>query len=132
MSYTIIDSKTEKKTFLLVEHVTTKLSLVYTGQHKFGIIYDATYSGPAKGHVSGGPEIITGNESVVVHKDPQVDVTVSGFNDTGSHISMKVKIIVHKSGSHTIFDQTLSGAYSRSVAWAELAAVITESEAEMV
>lgn len=131
MSYTVIDSKTEKKTFLLVEHVTTKLSLVYTDKQQFGIVYDVTFSGPAKGHVTGGPEIVKGNESVIVHKDPQVDVTVSDFNDTGSHISMKVKIVVHKSGSHTIFDQSLSGPYSKSTAWLELATAITESEAEM-
>ena len=130
MSYAVIDTQSQKTTITIVffkEHVDTKLTLVYTDKGQFGILYDVKFSGVKSGHVQGGPEIVTGNETVVVHNSPKVDVTVSKFADTGSHISMNIKAVLHKSGSHTLFDQTLAGNYTAKSGWAAIVQAIEEA-----
>lgn len=122
MSYTIIDQKTEKHNFgvwPVTETVTTTLSLVNMGSGKFGLTYDSGFSGVKKGHVSGGPYEVTGNENIVVNENPKVVATISNFNKTESYISMHEKITVDIPiiGTKTIYDQTIGGEYSSETGW---------------
>ena len=116
MSYPIIDSKTQKHTFSAIfkkETVVTTLDLVELSAGKFGVMYNSKYSGIKSGHVSGGPVAVSGNGSHVVNPNPKVEVIVSNYSDSGSHISMHIKITVAIPvlGTKTIFDATLGGEY---------------------
>ncbi|MFD2574250.1 hypothetical protein ACFSUS_26685 [Spirosoma soli] len=110
MAYPVIDQKTESHSYV-VEKVTTTLTLVETAPGQFGILYEAKYSGVKDGHVSGGPLSVSGNGEYVVNKNPEITVTISNYSNTGSNISMQIKIYVNAYGGHTIFNQALGGSF---------------------
>lgn len=119
MSYTVIDKKTNKKSFGIWPvkgEVTTTMSIVNMGNSKFGLSYEAEYRGVQDGSVKGGPFEITGNETRTVHDSPRVEVILNNFDKTSNHVSVHVRITVDIPviGTETIFDETLSGSYSQS------------------
>lgn len=135
MNYSIIDKKKESHNFGIWpfnEKVTTTLTLVKTDEGKFGVLYECDFSGMKKGHVSGGPFIVTKDESICVHEDPKVMVYISNFHKTESSITMTIKITVNIPiiNTVTIFEKTLSGIYSSKQAWNEIAENINIKMAE--
>ncbi|ADL50714.1 hypothetical protein [Clostridium cellulovorans] len=119
---TIIDTKSETHNYDLVfthESVTTTLSISYTGDDNFGIIYNSEFSGIKNGHVQGGPIPVSQNTQIKVHDNPDVIVTITQFNLDlqNHHISLHIRIDVDIPviGKKNIFDQTLGGYYNPSV-----------------
>lgn len=115
MAYPIIDSQTETHNWV-IEKCSVRLDLLELNapNGKFGVNYSAHWSGVKKGQISGGPVPVPGNGSTVVNHNPDVTVIVSNYNDTGSTVSMHVKVTVAAGGpigTKTVFDKTLSGAY---------------------
>ena len=119
MTNTVIDSKTQSKTFGLwpaKETVTTTLNLLELSAENppsFGISYDVSYSGIKDGHIVGGPINVQGNGTYVVNENPRVVVTISNYSLSGNLISFHIVINVTAPviGDITIFDGTLGGPY---------------------
>jgi hypothetical protein len=99
-----IDRESQSKTIVFWK-VTTTLTLVDC-DGSFGVNYAATFRGQT---YSGGPFPVSGNGSWKAHQNPDINVTISNWSKTSSTIAFRVVIVVDKSGSHTIFDGTLSG-----------------------
>jgi hypothetical protein len=115
MSYTVIDSKEESHLYLLVgQKVSTEVSLLNMGSGEIGLSYTFYYSGIESGAAYSGPELVSGNTSQIFKEDSKVTCTVSQFNQTDDYVSMHVKIVVDLEGSHTIYNQSLSGYYDNN------------------
>lgn len=130
MSYTVIDTKTDKTSFAFgAEKVITTISLVNLGSGKVGLTYDADYSGMASGHVASDKAIeVDGSETQKVHDNPEVDVIISDYEKTSAHVSMHIKVTVNYAGEHTIFDETLAGDYSAEAGWSALFEELKKAE----
>lgn len=122
--YTRIQCKTQSESYGFgAEKVSTTLCLVHMGGAKVGLTYESEFSGIKSGQVSGGPIEVDGNIARDVNPDPKVTISVSGYENTGSHASMHVSITVAIPlplvGTKTIYSQTLAGDYTPGVAgWA--------------
>ena len=72
----------------------------------FRIHYKDTYKGST---YEGDVDDVHGNGTWTVNDDPQIDVTISNWSCDGSHVTFHLKIVIHKVGPHTLFDQDLAG-----------------------
>ena len=116
MSTTVIDTKTEKRTFkamLLKEHIDTTIALEQLANGAFGLSYNCHFYGVKAGKQSGGPFELTGNVRSAVQEHPTVILVVSNFQQTAQHIRMDVAITIDFPivGTKTIYNQTLEGQY---------------------
>jgi hypothetical protein len=118
MANSVIDTKTDENKFgglLFRETIDTQLSLVQTGDDQFGISYQISYTGTKSGSTSGGPIAVSKNGTFQANPNPVVTVTVSGYTDTGTTISMHIviQVAIPVIGTKTIFDETLAGPYGK-------------------
>lgn len=108
----VIDTESQHGPFgpFSAEKVETTLTLFKMESGKFGIGYNASYSGVKSGKAGGGPFEVDGNMTKTVHTSPTIVFQVSDWSGSDSQISMRAKISVDYLGSHTLFDKTLKGA----------------------
>jgi hypothetical protein len=116
MIYSVIDSKSDKRKFQkfpLSETIITTINLLELTPGKFGLDYQADYSGVKVGKINGGPLDISGNGTYIENDDPKVTMIISNYSDSGTAISMQITINIDAPilGTVTIFDQALGGKY---------------------
>jgi hypothetical protein len=116
MAYPVIDSKSDTrkfKKFPFSETVITTINLLELTPGKFGVSYEADYSGVKDGKINGGPVDVPGNGTFIENDDPKVIMVISNYSDSGIAISTQITINIDAPvlGTVTIFDQALGGKY---------------------
>lgn len=134
MKNAIIDqknqSKTVKKVFVTVESINTTLTLQTMDNGKIGIAYQCRYSGIYDGNTTGGPTEVSGNESKLIHNNPDIKLSITNYQKSESYVAMHIKIDVDSYGIGTIFDQTLGGQIPKESGWKPLFAHLDSLQIE--
>ncbi|MBZ4023172.1 hypothetical protein CKO11_11965 [Rhodobacter sp. TJ_12] len=132
----VIDKQTDKRSYGLfgIEKSEITLTLVEMGPDKFGMSFEAQWSGLVSGHTAAGPFEVHGDQDKIVHQNPTIRVEISNWSLDAAHKRLSAHCRIHVDlssyglGTVLVYDKTLAGTFGAMNAQQMMAALAQAME----